>query len=1273
MPDEVILTTDEQLWDVLTPLLDTLDNTVADRFPEEAVVSGRLDLAKKNKINAEKEKEATDNVDKTAEKLIKTYTEIYTLSQTVGSPELTIQGYENVESNCKLEVEKFQTQLNSLTDTETARKESLSQSLKKAQQDYNNAVEKRKAATLLKVLRGNVGFEKDALLESLTTIESSIPDSDERAITDLKKRIAAIRENTVSTFETVEDGYQRGNLSAVVNDLVSLSREMAVKKEKAEKEFNTSKAQIESYTKESTELREKYRVQRESIKAAIEKIKKHKTKGSAYTEISADLKELSNLTPGLYSQTIKDFNTACNCAEHLRKDIAVRENLSKKYSEKLKQGGDTHTLDIEVEVGVGFEVLIADIRATVIVGMELEVTKLGDGKLQAKRKLDGKINIRGRAGVELSESEALKIRAGLKGITSIDKGRIYNSMDDFISEESKTCMAAVIAGKDGKAQRKYISETQQLLSETNSNFSLLQNRLTLLGALTDKTKEPPVQKKLRLVKQQHIDMVTSISKSASFDAAASATFKVNDFGAGVGLGGGASMTATTKYRSISYLDDITEQPVLQKIYAMKNPKNMGFYVVDAKNQIKYLTENQAMNEMDRIEKDIARYKTRQDGQSQIDLANCQENILNNIKLLHAEYDSYVTLKNYIDHGNDNADAKKRIKELNKRRGVNDEAEYVKAMALQFATIRGLYEGSFDSPTDVPDEAKSLSTSFSEDLKIPRIKMSSTSLKKAFGTEAKTDTTVVTGFNGYFHIDAKAILDKSADKSRPGISFKVAASYEQKEAPNQPLEENFKLKFNTNLGAKGDNYIAQLFQIADISKRFKDDAADIQKELKGVFANVADGCVELDFVRRKGKWTLKSAKGYDEQDKKIGGKLTVGTDVQLIAGLTLQSKTKRLRNVYFGTKTLAALTDIYRAKHFDTADSSDNWNKFRKEHGLLKKMVAQLKAENPVDAESQSDTKKTLTGDVEEWITDLSNSSDTEDNEAVKKFKQAWNNGQGEDDAIEEALNTLVKHKVKAEDKATAESFLRRRKMERRDINDYAAKLITDDIDNVLTEYKAEIGTEDVNSIDKLLTKAKTVYDKDKSERNFKFLKKVYAIDYASRQLDDLARHGDVEDQNKAIAMLGSEMQSMLDSDKVYLSDRVEGKLIRKSSGQLEVQPVIRKGLSKTIKQSEIATLSESKMKGLTASTLTPQMTNDRGEVVSWKSDSYRESAYDSYKKARSKKSHSLRSMKTRLKWSNRISISDAIAKVMEQRYKKQQQQQKRAALQRHSSQKSAVV
>ncbi len=1279
MPDELILTTDEQLWDVLDPLLDTLKQTVATRFPEEAVAANRLTLAQQAQYAAESKAAMSAELGQNITDIIKTHQDIATTQDKLSYAQWDLPKNQKAEQQSQERIKSLKNQLSALQGDSTeivSQRTTLTQSLESeekvlaaAQQRISdNQKQIESANSELIVLRGHVSFlhgEADTALQKriaqLPQDSRNTPQL-EQEMGELQTSLGAALKQAKQAFDTPSESEADtvtllGRLQTITTTLNDSEGDALV----------SAKAQVATYEGQVDKLKKAYSSKRDTVMQAIDKVERLKDNNASYSDIQEHLKTLAKVTPGIYGETVRDFETACNCAEHLRKEIAVREDLDKKYRAKMNSPGDTHTLNVEVEAGVGYDALIAKVRATVIIGIEVEVTKLSDGRLQAKRKLNGKINIRARTGVELTQETEAKIRAGLKGVVSVDQGRIYDSMDDFISEESRTCLAAVMSGKGGKQQRRYIDETNALVVEAERNATLLQNRLNMLGATTyqDAESGKTLTKKLKLTKSQHTDVVTSITKSAAFDASASAIYKVNAFGAGVSLGGGAQTSTTTQYRSISYLDDITEQPVLQKIYAMKNPKQMRFITVDDNQNPTYFDGQQAINELTRIEQDIAALKGDPSEKAKQSLQDYQKSLLDSIKLLHGEYDAYVTLQNVIDHDNRENAVTERIKQLRTQRGAANPAEYVKSMALQFASLRGLYENSFDAASDMPEEAKNLSQAFAEDLKIPRMKMTDSAIKNAFGSQAQTEPTIVNSFNGCFSLDAKAMGDESLDNTRAGVSFKVAASFEQKCIPKQPVQESIKLKFNTNLGAKGDNYIAQIFQIADISKRFKkEDSAAIQQELKSVFANVLDGSVEIEFVNRNGRWALKSAKGFDEQDKKLGGKVTVGTDVQLIAGLTVESKTKRLRNVYFGNNTLAALTDVYRAKHFGDAENDTNWDGFREKSTLLKRMVEQLKKQHAADPNGKSG----IQGEIGEWLRDLQNNAQTDQEgaEAANNFARVWNQGQGDDGELEKALSQLVKHKTKQEDREIDESFIRRRKVERHNINDYAANQIANEMEAMSQEYQAELGEQNIKGVNDLLKRAKAAYEKEKTLRNFKLLKKAYAIDYASRELDDLVRNGDPEDQARAIAMLGGEMRNILDGDQIYLNDRLEGKLLRNEKGELQIQPVIRKGKHKTINASEITTLTTPLTKALNATTLPTQAQLKDGGTVEWKEEHYRKSAQSTHNSKRWKKSHSLRSMKTRFKWNNKISISEAISTVMQERYKKQQQQRK-AALQRQRS------
>lgn len=1253
MPAEtIVLDSDEATWGVLDKLLGTLKKTVVERFPEEAINASRLELARDETQSAQNRVE---------------------LEQVAYKAVAALEGKQQEYAKADQLVADYTAEEREAVFVFEQRKEKYVQAMLALDQGHGSQTDVNNAKTL----RDDQEADLQVIRRKLNQAQQDRHNQGQQVTQAQREAAAKIKH---SSDANVAETHPVALESLVA--VQSVKAKLATAVDNRKKLYQQALAQEQTFLTEQKTLKKKYEGSRKNLAKAIEKVES--ARNQDYMELSNALGELADKVPrDVYRQTVVDFKIASDSARHQAELTKVKAELAKTINQKLANPSDKSSASIAFDIGAAFSLLggAAKVKGVFTLTLEVSAQRDQENRYVASSQKGGKFTFSAEAGT--GAADALNAKVTGQGSANVDKtqARIYTAEDDFIQQEANTFMAAILAGRGDKEKRNFVTESAKLLADASAAHDQLERNLHMLGGLTK-------DQKLTRPEQKQINHIAVSTTAVGGDASLSAELKAGEYGGGVALGDGILGSKQTMYKQIAYLDDIQNQPALQKIYAKKAPKNFGFYLFgDDGADPKYLTEQDAINKLDDIEKHITRLKSGLNNAAQtkqLAIADYRRQLASSLGMLRQEYNAYVQLANYIDHGYTSSEVKKRMQEFNERRGVSNNAEYVKAMSLQFARLRGLYESCFDSADDIPTDNAEFNEGFADNLKIPRMLIKKTDKQAAFNLKAQTEDITVTRSAGFFEIGSVNQWDESTNKTKATGKFKVALEHEIKQAPNFPIqnEETIKLKFNLDLGVKGDNYVVNLFKSDKIDKLFGGSALDVRAETADLARNMTNGSVEFNYVKRGGHWVVKNAKGFSENDKTIGGQISVGADIQAVVGTRLKTASKQVKNIYFGTHTLRAMPDVFRAKHYYTKNAATQeeqdatWDDFRKKTDVIGRMADRLIAEKKVerdDADKDTKVKIRMLNDLNQWLGDLdADEENPASQEAANKFRTAFQDGKASRNDVEAALSELIRAKTARDDRVIAKAFTKRRALKGQDINAYAAQKLADTLENINNRYYKELDiTQDqpIDDVDQLVTKAKARYAKNKTPDDYDLLKRAYALQYAAKHLDALTSGGDDKDTNEAIDLLSSGIDNVLASDKVYIDKRVEARLSRnQATGDLDIQPVVRKGHSKVIKQSSITKLVNDKFFGLTHKQQAIQMEDATGNTKAWHSDAYSADAEKNYQR-RTKKS--LRSMRTltrrRLFGGKKGNIADAIETVMQDRFKKRQQKKQADQNRRKSS------
>ena len=1098
-------------------------------------------------------------------------------------------------------------------------------------------------------------------------------------LNDTKEKLVALAE-VDQQIERVKQRLQTSLSAEEITEITSLDS-VITKEELVQEKRNSAEADLVAYKTDvatleaiTKTLAEQYDKIKANMRTELAELKKFQAssdrKNVDFDLLQKSLTKLAGVTPGIYKEVVQEFTQNASAAEYDVKREQLKKTLTGKFKDKFNQPGSSHEAEVEVEIGAGISAGALSARGTFIGSFKYKVGLDASGKYSITKEFGGKIKIRGRAGVELSEDDALKIRVGIAGALKKEGTNTYNSMDDFIDSESTGFSAAFLdyslgskilptnIYKDQKAKNKVIKFQEEAIAGKAS----LEHKLRLTGMLrADQQLTAPVRKNISYVK--------SSATTASAEAQASLAFKFNNY---YGVGGGikleGSVSQNHKQKVINLIDDLAQHPTLEKLYAIKNPQGYLFVTREGTERMVY-SGSQALEKLNAIETQIDEYRKNPDPASvKLSVEELRRKVKHSLERLSLEYQSFVSAENNAESGGSTEHKDARDK-MRASRGTNDSANYLKAVSLQYANLRRMYDKSFGDNEPLDLETKDFMDGFEQDLKCPQFKISEKKYKSVFNIDQKTEASTVLSNGVFITLESKAFFE-GADNLRAAVpGVRLGMKYANTTTPSGDVSEEMSLSFNVLTGVKGDHFVAKLLQLSDIKKYFEssDNEQEVKAGITAALQSAVAGNLEVKLYRKKNGWNIKYVRGYEASEKKIGGKAVVnmGTVDAIVGGSV---RTAHVTTVFErpGVNSLSYITDIYRARKIRSKRAGD-WEAYDKETGLLDKMVAKLK-----------DKKSNIAKEMNEWLKEMAETNTPESVEMATQMKDKLKIYQGSNSAeaiseFKEDFVKLIAQRTANEDTRNLAQFHTRRTAQRQSMRAYAADVIAKRMDVIVQENN--LTEADGGSVDKMVKWAKKRYKKaladvatkNPSEAEAKqalkasgeVLKSVFSIEYTSTTLEDLISSDKKERHNIALNMLDTEMNALLEEQaKVYLDKNLTGELATDVDGKLKIKPKVGKGKENIFTGSKITSQVNAQMKDLECEVLPTAQIDSLGQEAAWKEPAPRR--LTSHKSARllSKK---MRSFKSYLPGGNQ-KISQYIATVMEKAFEKRrkQEQQRKA-------------
>ncbi len=700
------------------------------------------------------------------------------------------------------------------------------------------------------------------------------------------------------------------------------------------------------------------------------------------------------LPKGSYdAATFEALETTAKVAVMDKSYEAVKKKLIPNFK-RLGKVGSKDTSSINIEFGASLNAVFARIDVTTISGLEVSVERTGNGKFKGSYNLSNKTRVAMKGGVDAPAAK-LFLAGGAEVGQTFGTARTYDTLEDLITSEANLLMTAVMSGKDAKANRKFLRERAALLAQDYQNRDAMLNRLITIGALknwevpvdpSDPSKGTKVTKRFKTHPRHRVDMVRTESDTV---AAAVDAMTVASMADSLALGGGVSIGAKTTgsrdYKTVSFIDDVMGNDGLQKLHAYKNGRNFGFMEYDDNGDfVKDHWGDGAVDALTKLGDEINKIKTVDDAveneENKLHLHRARNKLRAGLEMLRMELDGYVQINNQIDDGqipnsSKNTDQRDHFAKL---RGIDSgsKAQYIKALSVQYAMMRDLYENTYPNkdgkPVVPPGDTLALNR-LKDDLQTPRMKLSDKDLRDTYGVDAVTDESVVKNktFAANFTVGAfgqdidKSVLDNGKEKTKKlkgawGVKLAVSYSIDAKTKGGKTTKStslvldigeagSFRNTDITKDPVRTEQWAtavaAKILSRGDLAAKVKN--SGVEAECKAAIMKLAGtgATVQFDFAEVNGKLRLKSATAFDQKTRKTGGRTVVptGVGVDVVVGMNIARTKKHVRKIYHGSNTLTGITDAYRSavRNGDGTENGDGWDTFKKDSKLLNRMVRQL--------------------------------------------------------------------------------------------------------------------------------------------------------------------------------------------------------------------------------------------------------------------------------------------------------------------------------------------
>lgn len=781
-----------------------------------------------------------------------------------------------------------------------------------------------------------------------------------------------------------------------------------------------------------------------------------------------------------------------------------------------------------ISVGVGVETSAVLTKASLKGGysFSVEMQRLPNGQYRAK--VNNAVAVKGEGKVGDEKVAQAKINAAISA--GLGEWRTYNSLEDLAVAEGAYLMDVTLGPRHGDARssRHFLKARRALLQKVVANRDNLAEDLTRINAFDDL---PADRKTLPLAthKLEHIERIRTTVREGAGKIGASGTIHEWDkvdgkAGKGAFSASGelkVSVTRKQDFKSLSYLDELKGPGVLG-IEMMK--AGAGFVTSVDGELVPHSRTKKHYQDMHR-RLDLLNDSVidgRKDEDVVAEAEQMQGMVKSQLERLSAEYDLFVTLRNRHTAPGDSSQTDDLYRQVLKDRGITGShkaARYIKAVSLQYAVLRELYD---TTAKIAPDREGAFATSaddFAQKLKVPAIELSEKQRRRAFGDEASTDPSYVTSttatISGSYGGGAEAgpfaglggSLSASVTGSRTKKKGKITSSV-IKMSVDFSLDD---LKGKASTDPKIDDALAGALAAKLLDRQLmrklypganqgghESAVAELKQSFLALGASaMAAGRLDIRFDNVDGGWRLRTVAAVEKSTTGLsaGGSIPVGMGLSVAIDASVEQSKSRVVRVHHGARTLSGLTDTLRLRSRAGSVVDAEWSRFKDESQLLTRMMESLALNGrggstasgddiaavltkikagQIDIDDPASWKMTAGGVANElvpWLASLKKAGGA-GADAADDFIDGYvrhadvlqrpNGGKAHDDAVNElagAFDKVIQAKRVVEDDEKDSGFVHRGRLSRTQLNRQIAERLANSFSELDLRVDAKLSTD----------------------------------------------------------------------------------------------------------------------------------------------------------------------------------------------------------------------
>ena len=503
------------------------------------------------------------------------------------------------------------------------------------------------------------------------------------------------------------------------------------------------------------------------------------------------------------------------------------------------------------------------------------------------------------------------------------------------------------------------------------------------------------------------------------------------------------------------------------------------------------------------------------------------------------------------------------------------------------------------------------------------------------------------------------------------------------------------------------------------------------------ARHGSGHLEVKYIKVDGQWRLKTVASVESStvDFSVSGKIPASAAANVLIEASVSQQKSRVQQIYYGSQTLSGLTDILRFRQREAGGVNVNdWASVRKKSRVLEEKLKSLVNNGEIGQTQNGDKLDTVlqkikNGDIKEpdkkqWMLKKTgtNNSIGIANELIPWLFALKNNGQveianrfidgyikhqgllasaqsGNDNAsdaekqeqqkamqaVEALFAEVVVAKRTIEDTQADSGFIRRRSMTRKTLNEHIVKRLAEafsDLDLRVSEQlegvNEPVELTEPGSLKRLKKRLLKAYENNPDIKTYNLIKDTLSLEHVAESLDDLTRYNYDKDKESALAQLSQRLDTVFTDHRVYMTDKMDGRIRRLKDGRLSISPLTDEQGARILTRKEIdrevQRLSDSNEdSAVLRYSNNARVKLDNGRIKTWKESFSDEDARDDFNRRRSAASGLLNVslFNKKKKRKKKKSISEMLEKVLQANAEKQQQLRRLRRLRRNQAKEAA--